>query len=53
VEQRTRDAIQNIVNERDSLIGRIDEHIDQEQTKNRYENNIFFVRYSSIYLSYL
>lgn len=35
VEQRTRDAIQTIVNQRDCLIQQIDEHINQEQNLNK------------------
>ena len=36
VEQRTRDAITSVTDQRDSLIARIDEHIHDEQTTNRY-----------------
>jgi hypothetical protein len=36
VEQRTRDAIQFVIDQRESLVGRIDEHIDKEQTINKY-----------------
>ncbi len=36
VETRTRSAIQNINDQRDLLIGHIDEHIDKEQMINRY-----------------
>ena len=43
VEQRTRDAIQTIVNQRDCLIQQIDEHINQEQNlnkSNRFDENV-------------
>ena len=36
IETRTRTAVQNINDQRDFLIGRIDEHIEKEQTINRY-----------------
>jgi uncharacterized protein YpiB (UPF0302 family) len=36
VEQRTRDAIEAIVNQRDSLLHRIDDHLDTEQRSNGY-----------------
>jgi len=39
VEQRTRDAIQTIVNQRDCLIQQIDEHINQEQNLNKFKHN--------------
>ncbi len=48
VDQRTQDAIKRVVEQRDILVDRIDEHIDQEQTVNRYETHIYF-EYSSIY----
>jgi hypothetical protein len=39
IEQRTRDAIQYIIDQRDSLIGRIDEHMEYEQTINSIKHN--------------
>ena len=40
VETRTRSAIQNVVDQREFLIGQIDEHIDKEQRANRYEHHL-------------
>lgn len=36
VEQRTRDAIEAIVNQRDYLLHRIDDHLEGEQRSNGY-----------------
>ena len=36
VEQRTRDAIEGIVSQRDSLLHSIDDHLDTEQRSNGY-----------------
>lgn len=36
VEQRTRDTIQFVQEQRDSLVNHINEHIDQEQAINKY-----------------
>ncbi|CAF4492128.1 unnamed protein product [Rotaria sp. Silwood1] len=39
VEQRSRDAIQYVVDQRDSLISRINEHMEKEQTINNIKHN--------------
>ncbi|UJR35742.1 hypothetical protein I4U23_028491 [Adineta vaga] len=39
IEQRTRDATQFVIQQRDFLIGQINEHIDNEQTVNSIKHN--------------
>jgi hypothetical protein len=51
VEQRTRDAVQSVIDQRDSLIARIDEHIHEEQTTNRYFTAMIIVVADRLLLS--